>query len=308
MGLTLVTGASGFVGRSLVQEMQQRRLPVIGLARTPTAGLKQIASYSPNTDWIPHLRGVTSIVHLAARVHIMRETEREPFAAFRRANVEATIHLARSAADAGVKRFVFLSSIKVNGENSKPGEPFRHDDPPQPQDDYARSKAEAELALLEVAETTGLEVVIIRPPLVYGPHVKGNFATLIKWVKAGFPSPFRGIDNRRSLVHVRNLNDLIIACLSHPAAANQVFLVSDGWDLSTDDLLRVLGTTLGKPAISLPLVPSLAIPLLLKTSVGSRLLGNLQVDISSTNERIGWSPDSSIGFADTVAGGGTTSP
>lgn len=302
MGTTLITGASGFVGRYLLNEMQRRCLPVIGVARNAAPGTRPVASYGSEEDWPAQFAGVETVVHLAARVHVMRETETDPLAAFRRSNVDTTLHLAAAAVKAGVRRFVFISSIKVNGEGTKEGLPFKFDDPHRPEDAYGTSKSEAERRLQEFGRQSGLEIVVIRPPLIYGPKVKGNFATLIRWAQSGLPSPFRGVQNRRSLVHVGNLCDLIITCLTHPEAANQTFLVSDGQDLSTDQLLGLLGEACGKRISHLPLIPAFAVPLLCKTNIGNKLLGSLQVDIGWTREKLNWSPAPFRGFHDTVAG------
>lgn len=212
-------------------------------------------------------------------------------------NVAGTLNLARQAASAGVERFVFLSSIKVNGEQTRPGQRFNPDDQPVPEDPYGMSKWEAELGLRKVAEESGMEVVIIRPPLVYGPGVKGNFASIQRLVARGLPLPLGAIHNKRSLVALDNLIDLIITCVDHPAAANQVFLVSDGEDLSTSELLRRVGSAMGRPARLLP-VPSaliyLGATILGKKAIAQRLLGSLQVDISKARDLLDWDPPISV--------------
>jgi nucleoside-diphosphate-sugar epimerase len=227
----------------------------------------------------------------------MSETAANPLDAYREVNVEGTRRLAEQAAAAGVRRFVFLSSVKVNGEETTSHSPFRADDPPAPKDAYGQSKWEAEEALVEIAERTGMEVVIIRPPLVYGPGVKGNFASMMKWVAKGVPLPLGAIDNRRSLVALDNLVDLITVCIDHPAAANQVFLAGDGEDLSTTELLRRVGKAMGRPARLLP-VPTgllrLGAAMLGKGDMARRLLGSLQVDISRTRDVLGWEPPVSV--------------
>ncbi len=239
------------------------------------------------------LDGCDAVVHLAARVHVMRERAADPLAEFRRVNVEATERLARSAAAAGARRFVFVSSVKVNGEETTAGEAFCADDAPAPEDAYGVSKHEAEEALRRVGVETGLEIVVIRPPLVYGPGVKGNFRTMLDWLRRGLPLPLASLDNRRSFVGVDNLCDLILCCLSHPDAANETFLVSDGQDLSTPELLRLAGDAMGLPARLWPCPPSLlkgAAALVGKPGIAQRLCGNLQVDISKTREVLGWHP------------------
>jgi UDP-glucose 4-epimerase len=239
------------------------------------------------------LVGITTVVHLAARVHVMRDTEAYPLAAFRVVNVVETLSLARQAAAAGVRRFVFISSVKVNGETTQPGHPFTADDAPAPLDPYGISKMEAEQGLRQIAAETGMEVVIIRPPLVYGPGVKANFSAMMRWLQRGVPLPLGAIDNQRSLVALDNLVDLIITCISHPAAANQTFLVSDGEDVSTSELLRRMGRAMGRPARLLP-VPAgllkLAATLAGRRDMAQRLCGSLQVDIEKTRQLLGWSP------------------
>jgi nucleoside-diphosphate-sugar epimerase len=233
------------------------------------------------------------VVHAAARVHVMNEIASDALAEFRKVNVEGTLRLAKRAAESGVKRFIFISSIKVNGESTLPGKPFKADDTPAPVDPYGISKHEAEQALRQLARETGMEVVIIRPPLVYGPGVKANFLSMLRWLNKGIPLPLGAIRNQRSLVAIGNLVDLIITCIDHPAAANQTFLVSDGQDLSTTQLLRRLGNALGKKARLLPLPEWLlvaAAAVLRKQSVAQRICGSLQVDISKNRELLGWMP------------------
>jgi nucleoside-diphosphate-sugar epimerase len=224
----------------------------------------------------------------------MHEKMLDPLAEYRRVNVQGTLNLARQAAAVGVRRFVFISSIKVNGEESLPGHPFTAHDVPAPEDAYGISKVEAEIELRRVAEETGMEVTIIRPPLIYGPGVKGNFASLISWVRRGLPLPLRGVThNRRSLVCLDNLVDLILVCIEHPKAANQTFLISDGEDMSTTELLRKIGKALGRPA-RLIWVPagliSLMAGLVGKKVISQRLLCSLQVDIRKTCELLNWKP------------------
>jgi UDP-glucose 4-epimerase len=223
----------------------------------------------------------------------MHDTAADPLTAFRAVNVEGTLNLARQAAAAGVKRFVFVSSVKVNGEATLPGQPFTADDAPAPLDAYGISKMEAEQALREIALQTGMEVVIIRPPLVYGPGVKANFAAMMRWLQRGVPLPLGAIHNQRSLVALDNLVDLIVTCLTHPAAANQTFLVSDGEDVSTTELLRRMGRAMGRPARLIPVPVSwlkLAAALVGKRDVAQRLCGSLQVDIEKTRRLLGWTP------------------
>jgi len=293
MGTTLVTGASGFVGSHFMEEMKRRGLPVRGVTRGSVPGLITIQTYGPEMNWSNCLEGVDTVVHLAARVHVMRETASDPLSLFREANVSATVNLARQAAGAGVRRFVFVSSIKVNGERTEPGKPFTAADQPNPQDPYGLSKAEAEAALMELGRETGMEITIIRPPLVYGPGVCGNFRSLMKWAASGMPSIFAAVKNKRSFVHVENLCDLLIKVLDHPKAGNQVLLVSDGQDLSTHELIEKLATAAGRRLKSIP-VPSTLLrcigPLLRREAAIARLTDNLQVDIEPTCRQLEWFP------------------
>ena len=301
-----VTGALGFLGQALCADLLLLRYSVRGVIRSrdslsqgSTDGLETIAvgDIGSTTDWSSALPSVGRVIHCAARAHVMHKTEADAISAYRAVNVEGTLNLARQAAALGVKRFVFLSSIKVNGENTKSGEPFKAADTLNPQDTYGASKMEAERGLYEVSRDTGMEVVCIRPPLVYGPGVKGNFLSLLRWLDRGLPLPLGAIRNRRSLVGLDNLIDLIIICLDHPAAANQTFLVSDDDDLSTTELLRRMAIALERSVRLLP-VPSalleLGARLLGKKDVAQRLLDNLQVDISKTKKLLGWSPPVSI--------------
>lgn len=303
----LVTGASGFIGSSLMRELKRRDLESRGLTRKRTQGLIYVPSYDAQEDIRQHMAGVTSLVHLAARVHVMQETSKDPLSAFRQANVETTVNLARLAAASGVRRFVFLSSIKVNGERTVPGKPFCADDPPAPEDDYGLSKAEAEAGLREVGRQTGLEIVILRPPLVYGPGVGANFRKLVTLAAGPVPSIFSRIDNRRSLVFVGNLCDLIIQCLTADQAVDQVFLVSDGHDLSTHELISALRRVMGKASPSLPMPPAILRALATLpgfSAVFERLLGTLQVDITATRNRLSWTPPYSLaqGLETTIRG------
>lgn len=297
--MILLTGASGFIGGALLHELTRRGKAVRPVYRvlpdaadsTPAVA---IASMDMTTDWRAALQGAETVVHCAARVHVMRDTASDPLEKFRRTNVAGTLALARQAADAGVKRFVFLSSIKVNGESTAPGAAFTADDAPAPEDAYGISKAEAEAGLREIASQTGMEVVIIRPVLVYGPGVKGNFQTMVRWIQRGVPLPLGGVtNNRRSLVALGNLVDLICTCLDHPHAAGQIFLASDGEDLSSADLLRRIATAQGVFPRLLPVPPVLlhwGARLLGKHAVAQRLLGSLQVDISKTRKLLDWQP------------------
>lgn len=303
-GPVLVTGASGFIGGALVDRLLAEGVPTVAAVRwppprpaggRPLAGGRMIAvgDIGPHTDWRGPLAGVDCVVHLAARVHVMHDQAADPLAEFRRVNVDGTLALARQVAAAGVRRFIFVSSIKVNGEGTAPGVPFAAGAVPAPVDPYGISKLEAERGLLALAAQTRMQVVIIRPVLVYGPGVKANLRSMMVWLSKGMPLPLGAIDNRRSLVALDNLVDLIVTCMSHPAAVGQVFLVSDGEDMSTTELLRRMGDALGRPARLLP-VPAAwldgAAGLLGKRDVTQRLCGSLQVDIDKTRSMLGWTP------------------
>jgi nucleoside-diphosphate-sugar epimerase len=246
---------------------------------------------------LPAFEGIQVVVHAAARVHVMREEAVDALAEFRDINVQGTLKLARQAAESGVKRFIFISSIKVNGECTPTGKAFKADDLPSPMDPYGISKYEAEEALKHLGRETGMEVVIIRPPLVYGPGVKGNFMSLLGWLRRGIPLPLGAVRNRRSLVSIENLISLIVTCIDHPAAANQVFLVSDGEDLSTSQLLNRLSRAFGRRARLLP-VPEWLLKLVASMfgmqAVAQRLCGSLQVNIDKNRELLGWLPPVSV--------------
>lgn len=296
-GKVLVTGASGFVGTPLVATLRRHGWSVVSAVRYTSGaereGVHVVGDIDARTDWRTALDGCDCVIHLAARVHVMDDDADDPLAAYRETNVSGTLNLARQAVESGVRRFVFLSSIKVNGEASLPGQPFTPDDRPNPEDGYAISKYEAEQGLQELASRSDMDVVIIRPPLVYGPGVKANFRSMMNWLATGIPLPFGALHNRRSLVGVDNLVDLIRVCLTHPAAANQVFLVSDGEDVSTAELLRRTAVAMGKKARLLPLPGSLlewVAHVLGKGKLAQRLCGSLQVDISKTKERLNWTP------------------
>ena len=294
----LITGSTGFVGSRLFQ-----RLLSDGYALRCAVRKKShidsviVCDHGPDTQWVELLTRIKTVIHLAARVHILNDTASDPLAEFRQVNAHGTLNLARQAAAAGVKRFIFLSTVKVNGEASAFAHPFTDQDSSHPNDPFGISKLEAEEGLRQLAEETGLEVVIIRPPLVYGPNVKGNFRSMIRWINKGIPLPLGAIHNQRSLVGLDNLVDFIITCIDHPAAANQTFLVSDGEDLSTTDLLSRVGQAMGKPARLIP-VPMSALKfgarLLGKQALAQRLCGNLQVDISKARKALGWPPPVSV--------------
>ena len=303
--MILVTGATGFVGKALMQRLlaeDASRRVVVAVRRGGQQWSERVlprvtGDLEPFTDWSHALEDVSAVVHCAARVHVMDDTATDPLTEFRRINVQGTLNLARQAAAAGVRRFIFISSIKVNGEATQLGAPFSADDISSPLDPYGVSKMEAEQGLREISTQTDMEVVIIRPPLVYGPGVKANFASMMRWLKRGIPLPLGAIHNQRSLVALDNLVDLIITCLTHPAAANQTFLVSDGEDVSTTELLRRMGEAMGRPARLIPVPASwlkLAAAMVGKQDVVQRLCGSLQVDIEKTRRLLGWSPPVSL--------------
>ena len=299
-----ITGATGFVGRHLIKELITRKLSVkelVAIGRRET-NLPNVTffkgSIDRNADYNKALGSVDVVVHCAARVHVMNDVESEPLIEFRAVNTFGTFNLAKQAARAGVKRFIFLSSIKVNGESTTSKAIFKPDDKAAPQDPYGISKFEAEQKLLELGKKTGMEIVIIRPPLVYGDGVKANFASLMRFVDKGLPLPFRAIkNNKRSLVSVYNLVDLIKVCIEHPKAANQIFLVSDDHDLSTAEMVALMAKVQNKKNLALPVSVwcfKLAGKLLNKTEVIDRLTGSLQLDITHTKNTLNWTPPYSV--------------
>ena len=298
----LVTGASGFVGSALCAHLVAKGHAVRGSVRNtqgkPLPGVEYqiVSDMSIGANWREVLTDINVVVHCAARVHVMKEASVDPLAAFREVNVKGTACLAEQAVDRGAKRFIYISSIKVNGETTS-GHPFKADDTPAPEDPYGISKWEAEQVLRKIAEKTGLEVVIIRPPLVYGPGVRANFLRLMQGIMSGVPLPLGAIDNRRSLVALDNLVDLIEDCLNNPQAINQTFLVSDGDDLSTKALFQRTAVALGRPVRLIPVPVSLLwtmARLFGKSDFAQRLCGSLQVDISKTRDRLSWSPPISV--------------
>jgi UDP-glucose 4-epimerase len=299
----LLTGGTGFVGRSVLDALVKAQYQVVNVTRktntSPRPGVQDfvIESLTGDIDWTAPLSDVDVVIHSAGRAHIMNETHSNPLQAFREVNVNATLNLARQAADAGVQRFIYISSVKVNGEETSAGRAFTSKDAPAPLDDYGVSKLEAEQALLELARHTSMDVVIIRPVLVYGPGVKANFERMLSVVNRKLPLPFRTIDNRRSLVFIDNLVDLICVCIKHPAAANRVFLVSDGHDLSIGQILKKLAVAMNKPSYVFAFPYTLlnvAAALVGKKEFLQRLCGSLQVDITDTRECLDWTPPVSI--------------
>jgi len=297
----LLTGATGFVGQRLVDYLLKQTDAELRLAvRTKPVcsynqrvSLEMIPNISAETNWDEALSGCDVVIHLAARVHVMEDNAQNPLEVFRATNTDGTLNLARQAISAGVKRFIFISTIKVNGESTAPGQSFGVNDLAMLACPYAISKYEAEQGLLALAAKNDMEVVILRPVLIYGPGVKGNFQQMIEWLQKGVPLPLGRVNNKRSFLSVDNLIDLITTCMTHPRAANQVFLVSDDHDLSTTELLQKLSRHLNKRVLLLP-VPSWllrwAANMIGKTSIVERLYGSLQVDISKTRDLLGWQP------------------
>lgn len=306
--MILITGSNGFLGSHIVERIKGKPLILLDrgtVNKHPMCPFFQceINSYH---DYMKALQGCQTIIHCAARVHIMDDNEADPLTLYREVNTTGTVNLAKQAIGSGVKRFIFISSIKVNGEGTLVGSPFKTEDNHAPEDDYGLSKSEAEKQLVALAKDSGMEVVIIRPTIVYGPGVKANFASLMNLVSKGIPLPFGSItQNKRSLVSINNLVDLIVTCIDHPKAANQVFLVSDDHDVSTAEMVRELAIALDKPTWQLP-VPiwcyKLFGKLFGKSDIVDRLTGSLQVDISHTKETLGWKPPQTLqeGFKQTA--------
>ncbi len=295
----LVTGATGFVGRALLSQLSSSRFDVTAATRDevsvgPCIQSTLVGNIGPNTDWSIALKGVSIVIHLAARVHQMRDRHPDSLAAYRAVNAEGTKQLALQAAMTGARQFIFLSSVKVYGESSEAGRPFHLDSELRPVDDYGRSKMEAEAVLREIERTHGMKVTIIRSPLVYGPGVAANFGEMIRWVSSGWPLPLGALPkNARSFVALDNLVNLITTCIDNPKAAGQTFLVSDGQDLSTVDLIRRLASAMGRSP-SLFSVPLWALKwiarLVGRTHAFDRLTTSLQVDISHTVGQLDWTP------------------
>jgi nucleoside-diphosphate-sugar epimerase len=304
--MILVTGATGFVGRAVCGSLAAAARPLRRAVREPesaTADAVAVGDIGAATDWRRALEGVACVVHLAARTHVMRESAADPLAEYRRANVESTARLARQAAEAGVKRLVFMSSIKVNGESTK--QPYTEADQPRPEDAYGISKWETEQALAGIAAATSLEIVVLRPPLVYGPGVKGNFLRLMRLIERGVPLPLASVANRRSLVYVGNLADAVVAATAAPRAAGRTYLVADAEDVSTPALARAIARALGTRARLLPcpaLLLELGAALTGRRAEAARLTGSLQVDSSAARRELGWQPRCTLerGLAETA--------
>jgi UDP-glucose 4-epimerase len=304
----LLTGGTGFVGQHLVSALMQRKLPYQIAVRAQVKNSAHhkcicVGDINTHTAWSQALEGVSDVVHLAARVHITQETSTDAYAAFRAVNTEGTLNLARQAAAAGVRRFVFLSSAKVNGEGSPKA--YLETDTPAPEDAYAASKWEAEQGLWEISSDTGMQIVILRIPLVYGPGVGANFLQLLETVNKGWPLPLRGIANRRSLLYIGNLVDAILAVLKRPDAANKLYLLSDGQDVSTTQLVEFIAGALKKSPrlFALPQgMLRLVAGIMGKSSAVDRLFGSLFLDSSKFRQELSWAPPFSLqqGLAETV--------
>lgn len=295
----LVTGANGFIGKALCEKLLADGWPVVGAVRTDRAagnlpaGIESltIGDIGPHTRWKAALSGVDSVIHLAARVHVLEEAESDAISAYRQVNVAGTQCLAQTAADMGVRRFIFMSSVKVNGDG-KPA-PYTEHDRPMPTDPYGISKYEAEQALQEISGRTGLELVVLRPPLVYGPHVKANFLQLLNLVAKGVPLPLARVKNKRSLVSMANLMDALTTCILHPKAAGRTYLVSDGADISVPGLIKKIALALGKPPLVFPFpiaLLRLLAKILGKTDPVKRLLDSLTVNSSKIRSDLDWTP------------------
>lgn len=301
-----VTGATGFVGKALVDQLIAEGHSVTAAVRKHSAELPEeveqklvgdLSLLGEQNTIIDSLKNIDVVIHTAARVHIMDDNATVPLTEFRKMNVNATIELARQAAKAGVRRFIFLSSIKVNGESTDNREAYTETDEPKPEDDYGQSKFEAEQALFELTKGTSMELVIIRPPLIYGPDVKANFASMIKFIKKGIPLPFGSVSNQRSMLAIDNLVDFIKCCITEPAATNQVFLIADGEDISTADLLKKIAKAYQRPSILIH-VPvawmTFFAKLIGKQNITGRLFGNLQMDTNKAHQSLGWKPVTSM--------------
>lgn len=295
----LLTGANGFVGQSLANRLSVVGVPVRLVVRKKSGCSAEavVGDISQETNWSAALQNIDTVIHCAARAHVMNETGLDALSSYRSVNVAGTRNLAEQAAASGVRRFIYLSSIKVNGEQTILGEPYLSSDAPLPEDSYGISKWEAEQALHELASNTDMEIVIIRPPLVHGPKVKGNFLRLLRLVDKGVPLPFGLVSNARSLVGLNNLVDLLIHCIDHPAAAGQTLLVSDGEDISTADLIRRMARMMGKSSRLLP------VPISMLRFAGrvtgrlgevNRLVGSLQIDGRCATKKVGWTPPASL--------------
>lgn len=301
--MILLTGATGFVGKAILKRLMQqpklmirtygRRVPVSLSVENVCAVSHVIGEISRTVDYTPAISDVDVVIHCAAQTHVMDKSVNNAANIYTDINIDGVLNLARHAAAAGVRRFIFVSSIKVNGESTAIGSAFKYTDNAMPEDPYGVSKAEAEDGLWQISKETGMEIVIIRPPLVYGPGVKANFSSMMRLVSKSLPLPLGAIKNKRSMVALDNLVDLIVTCVEHPKAANQIFLVSDDQDMSTTELLQKMAHAFEKKAKLIPIPMSWikwVATLLGKKVVADKLCGSLQVDITHTKETLGWKP------------------
>ena len=291
MAKAFISGQKGFIGSELIKQLNKKSIKCNDSSFSYSSYCSFLGRNEENILRTSDLREVDVLIHLAARVHIMNDLESDPFSKFNQSNVQGTLMLAKQASKAGVKRFIFISSVKVNGETTSDDQPFTSDDHHIPTDPYGLSKYEAEQGLLSLAKETGMEVVIIRPPLVYGPDVKANFASMMHWVKKGIPLPLGAIHNKRSLVAIENLVSFIIHCIDHPKAANEIFLISDGEDVSTTELLKKVAKAFQVYSWLIPIPVSwmkLAARIVGKGDVANRLFSSLQVDSSKARDLLGW--------------------
>ncbi|MDH5479902.1 MAG: SDR family oxidoreductase [Nitrosomonas sp.] len=306
----LITGANGFIGKALCAALIQRGQSVRAAVRGATslvegAELVIVGKIDGETDWTNALRGVGAVIHLAARVHVMKESAADPLAEYLKVNLDGTKNLAVQAACAGVKRFVYVSSVKVNGEQTHGQQSYTEQDTPTPQDSYGITKYQAENALHHVAQETGLEMVIVRPPLVYGPGVKGNFISLLSAINRGIPLPLAGANNARSLIYVGNLVDALIVCATHPNATGQTYLVSDGEPISTALLVKEIADALGRKNHMFYFPPGLLrliAAMLGRADKIDRLFGSLHVNDNKIRQELSWSPPYTLtqGLRETV--------
>lgn len=309
MPKVMITGANGFVGKAMIRRLSASKVPMVAVFRSQPLvhedGITEhILDIGPETNWDKALQGCEVVIHLAARVHVMKDTAVDPLAEFRRTNLASTVNLARQAAAAGVKRFVYISSIKVNGEFTSEL-PFSPSNMPGPQDAYGVSKLEAERALHEISRASGMDVVIVRPPLVYGPGVRANFRALLNVVNLAWPLPLGCVHNRRSMIYLDNLTDAIFQCAIHPKASGKTFLVADGEDISTPDLIRKLAKVLHRPCrvFGFPVVLlTLLAALTGKSSSVNRLTQSLIIDDSDIRNQLNWVPPYTLdqGLKETV--------
>ena len=295
--MILLTGSSGFIGSNLSKELDKRKIKYLPVSRNKDHSKKKYFYQIPNidggTNWTDALKDCSSVIHTAARVHVMKDSSKDPLSKFRKVNVAGTINLARQSIEEGIQKFIYLSTIKVNGDDTEIGKPFFYNDSNLPSDPYAISKFEAEEKLKILCKNSNMDLIIVRPPLVYGPGVKGNFSLLMKAITLHIPLPLKGVDNRRSLISIYNLNDFLIKCLNFEGTLNETFLISDDQDLSTSELISKICFYMKKKDLSFKLPEPMLINLfsfIRKRREILRLTNNLQVDISYSKDRISWTP------------------